>query len=87
MITDQQRWKEIVRDAQESIEDSDGYEADRAIVWANERITELEKAHVRYEAVRKLNHVQFAKLCQMNISTGQAFDTLVDRLAKGEFAL
>jgi len=51
------------------------------------RIKELEIAHVRYEAVRKLNPVQFTKLCQLNISSGIAFDRLVDGLAKGEFAL
>jgi len=55
--------------------------------WSNNRIKELETAHKRYEALRKLNPPQFTKLCQMNISTGQSFDSLVDKLAKGELSL
>ena len=85
-MTDQEKWEWLVRDSIDNIEDSDGYSDDQAIVWANNRIKELETAHKRYEALRKLNPVQYTKLCQMNISTGQAFDTLVDRLAKGEIS-
>jgi len=51
------------------------------------RIKELEIAYNRYEALRKLNPVQFAKLFRKNIDSGQSFDSLVDKLAKGELAL
>ena len=60
---------------------------DRATVQYTAIITELEKAHLRYEAVRKLNPVQFTKLCQLNIRSGEAFDSLVDRIASGELVL
>ena len=50
-------------------------------------VKELEKSHVRYETVRKLNPVQFAKLYQLNISSGEHFDSLVDKVSSGEVTL
>ncbi len=41
------------------------------------KATEL--GHARYEYVRTLNPHQFADLVRENISTGVAFDALVDR--------
>ena len=87
IMTDQEKWEWLVRDSIDNIEDSDGFSDDQAIVWANNRIKELEKAHVRYETVRKLNPVQFAKLYRKNIDSGEAFDSLVDRIASGELVL
>jgi|GEM_PF-5574439 len=87
MITPQERWVELVRDSNDALNTADVYDEDKAIIWANERIKELEIAHNRYEALRKLNPVQFAKLYRKNIDSGQSFDSLVDKLAKGELAL
>lgn len=44
------------------------------------RIAELEKAHARYEKVRRLNPQQFIALHMSNVDTGVSFDELVDRL-------
>jgi len=86
-MTNQQIFDLIVERSREACKKGVDNEQHAAIVWAADLIKELEKAHVRYEAVRKLNPVQFAKLCQLNISSGIAFDRLVDGLAKGEFVL
>jgi hypothetical protein len=83
----QKRWDSWVELAKYHFEMGANLPIDDAFIWANERITELEKAHVRYEAVRKLNPVQFAKLYRKNIDSGEAFDSLVDRIASGELVL
>jgi len=47
---------------------------------ANEKIAELQKAHKRYEKVRRLTPSAFSDLWNENLHTGTAFDVLVDGL-------
>jgi len=46
-----------------------------------ERIAEMEKAHERYEKVRKLNSQEFTALYQLSIERDLRFDDLVDGLS------
>jgi len=47
---------------------------------ASEKIAELQKAHERYEKVRRLTPSAFSDLWNENLHTGTAFDVLVDGL-------
>jgi len=43
-------------------------------------LTKHEQGYERYEKLRKLNPQQFQKLWETNLTTGQHFDDLVDKL-------
>lgn len=67
----------------------------RNTVCEAERVRRIEEASqdrelngaARYETLRLLTPDQFAKLFRMNIMTGEHFDALVDKIAKGELEL
>lgn len=55
-------------------------ESEFAVTICEMEYTRLLIAEERYEKVRKLNVVQFKKLYDQSIITGQPFDWLVDGL-------